>query len=337
MQPSSIAPIEVASAGLAQPSTPALPQSDANIKVRLDGDEGAYGAFLPPTRARFEPTTMSAADSYAPFIYAEEERPIPWKLIAAGVVLILVTYAAVQGLTRSAAAPVIATVKKVVPTPKPAPEPAADDVPETAIGGQIVVNAQPPGLKVLIDGKAAGETPLTVNNVTAGRHVVTLLGEGGSVKRTVRVDKNRGVTIELPMFSGFAKISAPFVIQVAENGKRIGSTDDEQIILGPGSHRLHFSNSDLNYDADQTVEVQPGDTTRITLDPRGRANINAAPWAEIWIDGEKAGETPMANVPIRLGLREIILKNPQFPDRKITTTIKSGEVQTFSVDFNKDK
>ena len=64
--------------------------------------------------------------------------------------------------------------------------------------------------------------------------------------------------------------------------------------------------------------------TRIPLDPRGTANINAAPWAEVWIDGEKAGETPMANISIRLGIRELVFKNPQFGERKVTTTVKGA-------------
>ena len=40
----------------------------------------------------------------------------------------------------------------------------------------------------------------------------------------------------------------------------------------------------------ETVEIQAGEVTRVTLDPRGTANINAAPWAEVFIDGQKAGE-----------------------------------------------
>ena len=77
--------------------------------------------------------------------------------------------------------------------------------------------------------------------------------------------------------------------------------------------------------------------TRVPLDPRGKANINAAPWASVYVDGEKVGDTPLANVPIRLGLREIVFKNPQFPDRKIVATIKAGTTSTFTVDFAKDK
>ena len=63
----------------------------------------------------------------------------------------------------------------------------------------------------------------------------------------------------------------------------------------------------------------------LTLDPRGTININAVPWAEVYIDGEKAGETPLANVPIRLGVREIVFRNPKFPDRKQTVTVTTSQ------------
>ena len=55
------------------------------------------------------------------------------------------------------------------------------------------------------------------------------------------------------------------------------------------------------------------------------------------MDGQSIGQTPLANVPFRLGVREIVFKNPQFPERKIVTTIKSGEPATITVDFTKDK
>ena len=79
----------------------------------------------------------------------------------------------------------------------------------------------------------------------------------------------------------------------------------------------------------------PGEVTRIALDPHGRANVNAAPWAEVWIDGVKAGDTPLANVSVRLGVREFVFKNPQFGERKVVSTITASGPVSVSVDFNK--
>jgi hypothetical protein len=177
---------------------------------------------------------------------------------------------------------------------------------------------------------------LTLETITAGRHTLTLQGSGGSIKRTVRIELGKTTTLDAAVFSGFAVISAPIVLEVAENGQRLGTSED-QIILGPGHHVLHLQNTDLDYSSTQGVDIEPGETAHVNVDPRGRANINAVPWADVFIDGENAGQTPLANVPIRLGVREIVFKNPQFPDRKVVTTIKAGTPATITADLTKDK
>ncbi len=239
-------------------------------------------------------------------------------------------YAISLGYAPQSAAPVVARVEKAIPkVPKAGP-------PAPAPAGEIDIKTDPAGLKVLLDGKAAGDSPITLKNVSLGKHVVTLIGDGGTLKRTVKVEAGIGASVDVTVFSGFVKVSAPIAIEIAENGKVIGTSDDA-VILGPGRHTLYLSNKDLDYTATQQVEVQPGETTELSIDPQGRANLNAAPWAEIWVDGEKRGETPLANLPIRLGVREIVFKNAQFPDRKIVTTIKAHTTQTIAVDFTKDK
>jgi len=55
----------------------------------------------------------------------------------------------------------------------------------------------------------------------------------------------------------------------------------------------------------------------------------------VFVDGVRIGETPLANVAIRLGAREIVFKNPQYPERKQTITITANATATLSVDFNK--
>jgi hypothetical protein len=106
-------------------------------------------------------------------------------------------------------------------------------------------------------------------------------------------------------------------------------------MLPPGRHQLKFTNNALNYQGSQTVEIDPGEVFKLSLDPRGSANINAQPWAEVWIDGVRVGETPIANVSIALGVREIVFRNPQFGERKLVTTITGGAPAALSVDFNK--
>ncbi len=64
-------------------------------------------------------------------------------------------------------------------------------------------------------------------------------------------------------------------------------------------------------------------------------NLNAVPWAEVWLDGQKLGDTPLAGTPVPLGLREFVFKNPQFGERKVSATIKAGANSPVTVDFSK--
>jgi serine/threonine-protein kinase len=56
-------------------------------------------------------------------------------------------------------------------------------------------------------------------------------------------------------------------------------------------------------------------------------SINAQPWAQVWIDGNLIGETPLANLTVSAGEHEIIFRHPQLGERRETTIVKSG-VQT---------
>ncbi len=91
----------------------------------------------------------------------------------------------------------------------------------------------------------------------------------------------------------------------------------------------------LGFSTAQKVDVKAGDVAAIHLDPKGQANINALPWAEVWWDGRKIGETPIANYSLPLGTQEFVFKNPQFGERRATATIRASEAAAVSVDFSK--
>jgi hypothetical protein len=150
----------------------------------------------------------------------------------------------------------------------------------------------------------------------------------------LKVEAGKSADINVAIYSGMVAISAPLVLDVSENGKSLG-TSDQQIILGAGHHELRVANKDLGYVSTQSVEVQAGEVARLNVDPRGTANINASPWAEVFVDGEKVGETPLANMKIRLGVREIVFRNPQFPDKKVTITVTATAAANVTIDFNK--
>jgi hypothetical protein len=64
--------------------------------------------------------------------------------------------------------------------------------------------------------------------------------------------------------------------------------------------------------------------TAITIAvPNGRVSINAAPWADVWIDGAAAGQTPLANLVLPIGTHEIVFRHPQLGEQRQQVTVKA--------------
>jgi hypothetical protein len=315
--------------GFAPPPPAPAPASTSRTGIRLKGEDAPATHVRTESRRDHTDDHGSAAEAYEHRTVPKEKREIPWKLIAAGVVLIGGGFAVWRGYTpaKPLVDKVIANIPKN-PIATQGPKPVAPNV------GRLVITTQPPGARVTMDGKALGETPLTLEDVKPGRHTIALASDQGSARRTVKVEGGKELAVDVPLFSGFVAISIPFVVEVSERGKVIG-TSESQILLSPGKHELRLANADLGYRVTYPVDIEPGETTRVELDPRAIININAAPWAEVFIDGERAGETPMSSVRVRLGVREFVFRNPQFPDKKQTITVTASAPPSISVDFMK--
>ena len=258
-------------------------------------------------------------------------RAFPWKLAVAALLLVAAAIVGGRYLLYGGS-----LMKK--PVDEAAAQPDAEPPTPAPVArgntGQILIRTEPLGVRVLLDGDAAGETPLTLN-ASAGRHVLSFETASGSVKRTVKVVAGKAVNVDLQVFSGWVSVLAPFVVEAFEDGKSIGTSEGGRLSLAPGHHKLTLHNADLGYSSDQAVDISPGGVTSIRIDPKGRANLNAIPWAEVWTDGRKIGDTPMANHQVPLGSQEFVFKHPQFGERRVTAVVRANQAAAIAVDFTK--
>jgi len=82
------------------------------------------------------------------------------------------------------------------------------------------------------------------------------------------------------------------------------------------------------------VQVGPGKVSSLTLDlPQGVVNLNAAPWAEVWIDGRRVGETPIGNLSVSIGPHEVVFKHPQLGEKRQAISVTLGAPLRLSVDM----
>ncbi|MBA3885703.1 MAG: PEGA domain-containing protein [Acidobacteria bacterium] len=251
----------------------------------------------------------------------EAERPFPWTVAAVGVIVLLV------GVAAANRASLLDRFDTAAPAP---PVETAPTLPST---GSLVLTSTPAGARVHIDGAFAGETPLTLEGVTPGQRAVTLSSRAGTVRRSIRVDAGQTATLDVPLFSGWLAVDAPIVLEVAQAGRVLGSTQQNRLLLSPGRHTITLTNAELGYRASRVVEIEPGQEHRLSLVPSTAVNLNASPWAEVWIDGKRIGETPIANVSVPLGTRDVVFRHPEFGERRLTPTIKVGDPKAISVDF----
>jgi hypothetical protein len=105
-------------------------------------------------------------------------------------------------------------------------------------------------------------------------------------------------------------------------------------MMAAGRHDLELVNESLGYRATRTVQVPPGKVALVTLDlPNGVVNLNASPWAEVWIDGQRVGETPIGNLGVPIGPHEVVFRHPQFGEKRHAISVTLGGPVRLSVDM----
>ena len=212
-------------------------------------------------------------------------------------------------------------------------------------GGRLEIGSEPSGAQVALDGVSKGVTPLSIADVTPGQHRVTVSNGENSVSRTVTV--TRGATATLVISTGGAavagagaggwlSIQAPVDMEILEDGRVLGTTRTERLMLPVGSHRIELANSALEFTTTRTVQVAAGRTANVAIAlPTGRLAVNAVPWADVTLDGASVGTTPLGQLSVPIGTHELVFRHPQLGERRQTVTVKAQTPTRIGVDLRK--
>ncbi len=216
--------------------------------------------------------------------------------------------------------------------------------------GSLFVRSEPAGAKVLVDNRPAGVTPITVLDLSPGSHTISVTAaDGSNAKQSVQVEAGATATLRLNLdrpqvaeastaaaaepTNGWVLVDAPIELQVLQGGRSIGSSG-RRLALAPGSYDLQLRSADFS--TAKRVEVTAGRVARIEVNvPDGTVNLNAAPWAEVYLDGRSLGETPIANASVSPGTHEVIFRNPQFVELRQMVTVASGKATRLAVTLTK--
>jgi hypothetical protein len=208
--------------------------------------------------------------------------------------------------------------------------------------GALQVKSDPGGARVAVDGIPRGVSPVTVTGLAPGEHTVLVESDAGSTKQTVLVEPGATAALMAQLSnqgapaSGWISVSAPAEVQLFENGRLVGSSQTDKLMVLAGSHQLELVNQAIGYRAAKTVQVSAGKTSSIKVEfPNGSIALNATPWADVWIDGARIGETPIGALALPIGSHEIVFKHPEFGEQKHTAMVTLNTPTRLSVDMRK--
>lgn len=209
----------------------------------------------------------------------------------------------------------------------------------TAAVSEIRITSEPAAAQVSIDGVVRGATPLVVPGLTPGSHVVSVRGGGSQTSRSIDVAAGapQSLHILLPETSdgpGWISVGGPMALRVFDGSRLVGTSGAGPIALAAGVHELDFVNDEMGVRLHHRVTVRPDMTTAVMPSlPRGSLTINAQPWAEVWLNGERVGETPLGNLSLPVGRYEVLLRHPELGERKTRVLVTTAAPARVSVDM----
>jgi hypothetical protein len=221
------------------------------------------------------------------------------------------------------------------PATAPAARPAAPAPPAKRVG-QLLVESTPPGARVFLDGKLRGESPLTLQDVPVGKHRLVLESRSGTITRVVEIRPGGRTIANDVIMTGWLAVFSRIPLEVYVAGRRLGTTDGEQFMLAPGRHQVTFVNKHFNYRETKTLDVQPGIVTSHSVAlPMGTVRVTAPAGAEVWVEGERVGQAPLDELQVPIGTREIVVRHPDFGERRETVEVRYGQTTEVSLESSK--
>ena len=207
--------------------------------------------------------------------------------------------------------------------------------------GSLQIRSDPPRARVTVDGQPFGRTPTVVNGLTPGPHQVILETDTERVSEQVLIEAGGTASLVVPMqrqptgsVSGWIMVSAPAEVQIYENQRLLGTSRTDRIMVPVGRHELEFVNESLGFRATRNVDVGNGQVVSVRPEwPRGTVALNALPWAEVFVNGERLGETPIGSASLPIGVHEIVFRHPELGERKASAIVTSGAPARLSVDM----
>ena len=212
-------------------------------------------------------------------------------------------------------------------------------VPENAT---VIINSDPAGAHVQMNGKEIGDTPVLLPDLALGSYSATVQMQGYT-RRDIswKVQNGRPILINVPLMNNIGTLSLssdPEVAEIEIDGKTYGNTPFRDF-FEQGQHTIRLTKTgykpyektvtvkrDETTDVNAVLETLPG-SLAIDSDPAGAA---------LFINGVDYGVTPYSRDSIEAGDYTVRLTKEGYDTLEQTVTVHPGEPmsRTFTLDSN---
>ncbi|MET0401582.1 MAG: PEGA domain-containing protein, partial [Cystobacter sp.] len=165
----------------------------------------------------------------------------------------------------------------------------------------LTIETEPAGARISVDGQEVGVSPLTLDTLPLGEHLVTATRED-------RLPAQRQVKLSHPGERAMVvlALAAPPVEPPAP------AAAAEPRGTAPSASKVV-----------QAPEPQASTVGRASRRAMGRLTLDTTPWTYVYLRGRKLGDTPLIDVPIPAGRHQLKLVN----EGKNISTVVEVEVR----------
>jgi PKD repeat protein len=219
----------------------------------------------------------------------------------------------------------------------------------------LSVISNPPGATVFIDNVIKGRTPLTLTDTAIGDHRITITMDGyEEFTRNIMVEAATPLTIaalltrsapqptiQPPPNGSIAITSIPFGAEVYIDGQLTGIAPAVFPEIVPGNHQVRLSVKGYD-DWSHIVSVGSGRMSAINAEliaatetTGSLAVITDPHGAEIFIDGDFKGVSPVTLSGLSTGTHHVLVTLKEYTNTTTNISISAGQTQKYSVELKK--
>ena len=212
----------------------------------------------------------------------------------------------------------------------------ADLIPENAV---VVIDSDPSGAHVQMDGKELGDAPVVLNSLPLGTYTASVQMQGFSRKDiSWKVQNARPILITVPLMNNkgtLSLVSDPALVDLEIDGMAYGTTPFKDL-LEQGQHRIRLvKNGYKTFEKIVTIKREEVSEVNVKLEMLpGSLEIKSEPTgAALFINDINYGTTPFKRDVIDAGTYRVRLDLEGYDSFEESVTVHPGEPTVWKFDL----